>query len=530
MTTEKDRPIGDRMGPACLFRGPTNRGWELPKSPRQGARWLRLHHTSMILEWPTCRPAAPSCYCLGAAEKAGESPIYALPLPAGLPRRVGDIRGHDAAWSPSGDQIVYANGTDLFLAEADGSNSRRLVAAPGYASSLQWSPDGTVLRFTVTDVRESSSLWEVASDGSRMRPLLQGWSKSPRECCGRWTPDGDYFVFQSSHDMGTPMLWAIREKGGFLRRRVSEPVQLTTGQSAMTDPVPSRDGKKLFGIQGASLAELVRLDGDKNFSPYLSGISATQVDFSSDGQWVAYVSFPEGALWRSKIDGTERLRLTASDMSAGTPQWSPDGKQIAFSASLANVPAHIRIVSAEGGTAKRVTTGDRQEIFPCWSEDGNSMYFSNPPPELAGQLGAIYHLDLNTQQVTPVSGSQNLWFPRLSPDNQYLAALFSNKNLLMLLDVRSGKWTQLTQTTVRHPAWSHDGKYLYFDSTVEGEPIVSRMQISDRKLERVASLKNVKRPVDGRQSSWIGLAPDDSVLALKDNSTYEIYELDWDRP
>ena len=100
----------------------------------------------------------------------------------------------------------------------------------------------------------------------------------------------------------------------------------------------------------------------------------------------------------------------------------------------------------------------------------------------------------------------------------------------MLLDMKSGTWTQLTRTTVRHPAWSHDGKYVYFDSIEAGQPVVSRMQISDRKVERVASLENVKRPAGGRQSSWIGLAPDDSVLALKDISTYEIYALDWDLP
>jgi serine/threonine protein kinase/Tol biopolymer transport system component len=532
LTSDKQRKIGPLVtdGARLYFLVPTKTGWNVAQVSASGGEIATVAAHFDDTGVADMSPSGSELLLLGPSENAGESPIYALPLPAGLPRRVGDLRGHSAAWSPSGDQIVYANGTDLFLAKADGSDSRRLVAAPSYASSLQWSPDGRLLRFTVSDSRDSFSLWEVASDGTRLRPLLKGWSRSPTECCGRWTPDGDFFVFQSSHDTGTPTLWAIREKSGFLRQRVSEPVQLTTGQSSMTDPVPSRDGKKLFAIQGASLAELVRVDGDKNFSPYLSGISATQLDFSRDGQWVAYVSFPEGALWRSKVDGTERLRLTPSDMNAGTPQWSPDGKEIAFSASQPNVPAHIRIISADGGTAKRVTTGARQEIFPNWTQDGKSIYFSNPPSELAGQLGAIYRLDLNTQQVTAVSGSGDRWFPRLSPDNRYLAALSSGKNLLMLLDLRSGKWTQLMQTTVRHPAWSHDGKYLYFDSTEAVESVVSRMQISDRKLERVASLRNVKRPVDGRQSSWTGLAPDDSVLALKDISTYEIYELTWDRP
>ena len=78
-------------------------------------------------------------------------PIYILPLPAGLPRRVGDILAHDASWSPNGEQIVYARGNELFLAKPDGSESRRLVTLTGPASWPRWSPDGKILRFTVDE-------------------------------------------------------------------------------------------------------------------------------------------------------------------------------------------------------------------------------------------------------------------------------------------------------------------------------------------------------------------------------------------
>ena len=241
-------------------------------------------------------------------------PIYILPLPAGLPRRVGDILAHDASWSPNGEQIVYARGNELFLAKPDGSESRRLVTLAGPASWPRWSPDGKVLRFTMDDSKTGSqSLWEVASDGTGLRPLLPGWSSPPTECCGNWTPDGSYFVFQSDHGANTISLWAIREKSGFLRKRNPEPIQLTTGPSNMFSPVPSRDGKKLFAIQGASQGQLVRYDArSQQFVPYLSGISAIQLGFSKDGQWVAYTSYPDGTLWRSKVDGTERLQLTSS--------------------------------------------------------------------------------------------------------------------------------------------------------------------------------------------------------------------------
>ena len=72
---------------------------------------------------------------------AMDVPIYILPLPAGLPRRVGDILAHDASWSPNGEQIVYARGNELFLAKPDGSESHRLVTLARPASGLRWSPD-----------------------------------------------------------------------------------------------------------------------------------------------------------------------------------------------------------------------------------------------------------------------------------------------------------------------------------------------------------------------------------------------------
>jgi serine/threonine protein kinase/Tol biopolymer transport system component len=448
-------------------------------------------------------------------------PIYILPLPAGLPRRVGGILAHDASWSPNGQQIVYAHGNELFLAKPDGSDSRRLVTLTGSAGWPRWAPDGKVLRFTVEDSKTGSvSLWEVGSDGTGLRPLLPGWSSPPAECCGNWTPNGNYFVFQSEHGANTT-LWAIREKSGFLRKHNPEPIQLTTGPNDMGSPVPSRDGKKLFAIQGAPLGELVRYDAkSQQFLPYFSGISAVKLEFSKDGQWVAYTSYPGGTLWRSKMDGTERLQLTSPPMDVSWALWSPDGKQIAFGGAIPGKPFHVYIVSAEGGTLEEVTHGERNELMPNWSLDGSSLFFGNLP------AGAIYHLNLKSHQLTTVSGSEGMWFPRLSPDNDHIAAL-TNTSHLMLFDVKAQKWTELTHTKAYYPAWSHDGKCVYFSSDTEGEPVFYRVQIKDHRLERVASLKEVKRATHGGPGSWTGLALDDSPLALRDISTYEIYALDW---
>ena len=402
------------------------------------------------------------------------------------------------------------------------------LAAP--AGRPRWSPDGKVLRFTEYDEKtNSSSLWEVASDGTGLHPLLPGWSSPPEECCGNWTPDGNYYVFQSDR-ANTTTLWAVREKNGTLHRRNPEPIQLTTGESNMAGPVSSRDGKKLFAIQRGPRGELVRFDPkSQEYLPYLSGISANHLAFSRDGQWVAYRSVPDGAVWRSKVDGTERLKLTPLLMDAVGPRWSPDGKQIAFAANMPGKPEHIYIVSADGGASKQVTNGELEE-WPNWSQDGNSLFFDNQRSDVEdASANTIRRLDLQTNQLTTLTGSEGKWFPRLSPDDSYLAALSFSKHL-MLFDLKTQKWTELTQTPVEHPAWSHDGKYVYFNSTAEGEPAFYRVQIKDHKQERVASLKGVKRPISGMLAAWTGLAPDDSLLALRDISTFEVYALDWQLP
>src|SRR5207247_1124017 len=93
----------------------------------------------------------------------------------------------------------------------------------------RWSPDASVLRFTVYDSRTTShSLWEVSADGTNLHPLLPGWNKPSSEWCGNWTPDGKYFLFQAERN-GMTSLWAIREKGDLFRKPNREPVQLTAG-------------------------------------------------------------------------------------------------------------------------------------------------------------------------------------------------------------------------------------------------------------------------------------------------------------
>src|SRR5947209_17976704 len=85
----------------------------------------------------------------------------------------------------------------------------------------------------------------------------------------------------------------------------------------------------MFVIGSQPRGELVRYDSrSSQFVPFLSGIPAEEVDFSPNGQWITYADIPDGTLWRSRVDGSERLQLTYPPVSSTLPRWSPDGKQI----------------------------------------------------------------------------------------------------------------------------------------------------------------------------------------------------------
>jgi eukaryotic-like serine/threonine-protein kinase len=457
-----------------------------------------------------------------------DGPLWSVPVLGGSPRRLGDIEGHAGAWSPDGETISYCEGNGIFQAKGDGSAPHSILTIGGTCSDLRWSPDGSILRFTVNDPKTNNrAIWQASSDGSNLHPLLPGWSSTPNECCGNWTRDGKYFVFQARRDE-TANLWAIRENGGLFHWSAQKPVQLTTGPMNVGDPVPSRDGKKLFAQGWQPRGELVHYDAKSgHFTPYLSGISAMGLDFSRDGQWVAYNDATEGTMWRSKIDGTEKLQLVFPPMLAYLPRWSPDGKQIAFFGHPPGEPFQLYLVPAQGGTPELLYQTSTNSADPNWSPDGKSLVFGEN--SLNNQGSAVYVLDLKTRKVSKLPGSDGLYSPRWSPDGRYIAAIPLDSLKLMLFDLTTQKWSEIASIFVAYPTWSRDARYVYFDGILENQEGYFRVRISDGKLERLFSLRGFQA-AGGAFGNWSGLGPDETPLLVRDVSIQEIYAFDWETP
>jgi Tol biopolymer transport system component len=96
----------------------------------------------------------------------------------------------------------------------------------------------------------------------------------------------------------------------------------------------------------------------------------------------------------------------------------------------------------------------------------------------------------------------------------------------MLFDRTTQQWTELVRMAIGYPSWSHDGQYLYFDSSFTEDPAFFQVRISDHRLERLVSLKDIHR-LFGPNPEWSGLGPDDSLLVARDIGSPEIYALDW---
>lgn len=336
-------------------------------------------------------------------------------------------------------------------------------------ADVQLSPDGRrVAYMVVCRDRESdetrTSVYVAPVDGrSQPRRFTQG----SRDHSPRWSPDGRYLAFVSNRDEKNQIFLAPLDGG--------EPRELTKAKFGATQPAWSPDGKRLAYVartgsykerkerKGAekNAPRIVRdlryrLDGVGYFDVRRLHIFTVEVEtgkaqqitdgdwndehpsWSPDGRWIAFVSDRERErfqrLWRTDVwvvplTGGRARKLTRSRGAAATPQFSPDGRSIAYvghehgeAGSAKN--AHLLIVPAEGGRAPRSVSAplDRTAIGPgqpgrtfCWSRDGRSVLF------LAGDRGtvALYRAGAANGSVSNVlGGDRQIASFALTPDGR----------------------------------------------------------------------------------------------------------------
>ena len=214
------------------------------------------------------------------------------------------------------------------------------------------------------------------ANGTDSHPLFPEWKESSFQRCGNWSPDGDYYYFLAGRG-NAQAIWVMPERRSVFRRAAAGPSRLTSGPLRFNTPIVSSDGKRLFVLGEELRVELLRYDLQaRRFDSYLPGLSAGPVDFSLDRKWIAYVAYPDMTLWRSRVDGSDKMQLTFPPVRAYEPRWSPDGSQIVFTDMQFDSPWKIDLLSPSGGSPEVLTQTNTNEVDATWTPDGKSIVFT----------------------------------------------------------------------------------------------------------------------------------------------------------
>ncbi len=441
---------------------------------------------------------------------------WSIPLPAGEPRRLGGDEITDASYFPDG-RLLLIKENDLYVADKDGSNPRKLLSVADRVWDASVSPDGKHIVFG-TNVGDHCALVEIAPDGTGLRAIVNAGKD---ECLsnGVWSADGTYIVYQVDHGRGSD-LWAFPMRTGLLQRS-SEAIRLTNGPLAYSGARPSPDGKQIFAIGTKRRGELVRYDSKSHeYVPFLSGISAIDPTFSRDGQWVAYTSYPDHTLWRSRSDGSERLQLTYPPMAVGFSFISPDATRVAFTTSQ----DEIYVIDMQGGTPRKIA--EKHSNAANWSPDGSFLVMTAWKDAPGSNRHSFYSqvADLRTGKISVVPASEGTvgvaWVTQ-----DMLVASTEDRLKFVTFDFKTQQWSDLV--TGRFVNWplSTDRKYLYF-TTGGADPKVQRLRFADRQIETITSLKDLRRVVDPvERQTQMQVTPDGSPDFTRDIGSQEIYAL-----
>ncbi|MBI4892503.1 MAG: PD40 domain-containing protein [Acidobacteria bacterium] len=340
------------------------------------------------------------------------------------------------AWSPDGRHIAFFSDRDgggIYLVSADGGPQRKLAALLTY-SHLAWTADGKYLvvaaLYREKPQRGDGALWLVPVEGEGtprqfLTPPDGTWYRHPAlaphggdlaftSCTGAprgprctllvvhlygspvsagsprqiattpvgitgiaWTRDSSSLVFSSGATTTSTFLWRVKVTGG------KPPEKLDMfGSSTYWPAIDFTTGRLAF-TRSLSSAGICRLTLGGKLESFLSssGASDSSPQYSPDGRRIAFQSnrqVANNAVWVANADGTGSEQITnIASSHSGTPRWSPDGRSIAFDALREGGGWDIWTLAADGGSPRRVTLDKAVNAVPSWSRDGSSIYYAS---------------------------------------------------------------------------------------------------------------------------------------------------------
>jgi Tol biopolymer transport system component len=346
----------------------------------------------------------------------------------------------DPAWSPDGERIAYvvresSGASDIWVINADGSGAYALTSGPGSSWGPTWSPDGSRLAYTRSAPGQADQIWIVGADGSNPRAFTYC---DPPECVQdgspAWSPDGSRIAFVRVSGAGaiipvSVFIWPAEDSGP-----KPEAIELDSTTWA-SDLAWSPDASTLAFTRSTSAGAssgLWRMDADgSDLGPLGDQPSARSPSWSPDGREIAFTA-PAGpereTIYVMSADGTGVRKLPGIPANAGSPSWQPilpDRSVPAPVSPMANGPIYFRVGGADGGSRiESILPGGtgRHVVFPDggpvhytridFSPDGTRIAFDN---FLEGKYG-IETADPDGADVVRLTDGVNDSWASWSPD------------------------------------------------------------------------------------------------------------------
>lgn len=436
------------------------------------------------------------------------------------PRRLTIDEGLESnpVFSPDGSMIAfsaeYDGNLDVFIVSAKGGVPKRLTWHPSWDDVLDFTPDGKSVLFSsprTTFTRRYAKLYTVSIDGGQPQEL-----PIPTGFKGTYSPDGKYLAYVPNYEVFNQ--WK-HYRGGTLGRiwvmdlETNEVTEVPKPKELSNEADPEWVGNTLY----------FRSDRNGEFNLFSYNLASKQINQHTDYKDFGIMSLDAngtnlvydyaGYLYEHDASTGSNTKIKvgiATDLLELRPRFV-SGDEYIRSASVSPLAARVaidfrgEIVSVpeeHGDVINHSQTTDTHEKFPAWSPDAKQLaYFSDESGEYALHIKDVTD---NTVKKIKLNGAGFYAFLHWSPDSEKLAFVDNSRSLYMA-DVSKGKVTKIDADKLYTPgvfrelfgSWSKDSKWISYTKITETNFEQAFAYSLDEKKSHALSdgLSNVSEPI-----------------------------------
>ncbi|MGI9219912.1 MAG: S9 family peptidase [Woeseiaceae bacterium] len=357
-------------------------------------------------------------------------------------------------------------------------------------SELTVSPDGHYVAYTVTssDMKKDETrdtVWMLPTDGGE---AVQMTTYDNDASLPQWSPDGRYLAVLSDRKDETDQVWLLDRRGG-------DAQQLTEFKQGVDSFRWAPDSNSML----LTAADPSPSDLDEEELPNPRPYVVDRLQFKED--YVGYLSRHRSHVHVIDIESGESRQVTSGDFDDSEPAWSPNSKSIVFVSNRTEAPDRNRntdlwIVDLDDESLepRQLTTGETTDASPSWSPDGRTIVYTSTVAD-ALPIYAIPQLtvvDVATGAiaVNPSLEETQVFYPRYAADGMSILTVteYRGEQNLVQVDAASGAVQSLIEGRDIVDEFDQAADGTIYALTARPEHPAEIFALQDSKLEQLSNI------------------------------------------